>query len=232
MSNPAALKKLLLYSELATVAIKKKLTQRKHFSARSEAGFSLIEMIAVVVMVGILAAIAAPSWFGFVNQRRANAANEAVWRAIQEAQSQAKRTKLTHGVSFRKQGDIYEMAIHDGDTPDADDWQPLGQELGLQQGQLVLQTNVTAGSENQAGTGNAALTTDARTITFDQLGTLPSITNPNLDGDNDGTPEGLIVLVGLRGQDSNPVERTQRCVKVTTLLGALKTEKRAQCNLP
>lgn len=231
MSSPAALKKLLLYSELAKVATKKKTSQRKHFSARSDAGFSLLEVIVVVVMVGILAAIAAPSWFGFVNQRRANAAHEAVWRALQEAQSQAKRTKLTHGVSFRQQGDIYEMAIHDGDTPDADDWQPLGQELELQQGQLVLQTNVDDGEPNQAG-GNATLTEDARTITFDQLGTLPSITNPNLDGDDDGTPEGLIVLVGLRGENGNPVERTQRCVKVTTLLGALKNERGSQCNLP
>jgi len=45
---------------------------------QSDSGFSLVELIAVVMMVGILAAIALPGWSAFVNRQRVNKANDAV----------------------------------------------------------------------------------------------------------------------------------------------------------
>ncbi|MCJ8279579.1 MAG: prepilin-type N-terminal cleavage/methylation domain-containing protein, partial [Rivularia sp. ALOHA_DT_140] len=38
-------------------------------------GFTLIEVLVVIAMVGILSAIAAPSWLGFVARQRLNKAN-------------------------------------------------------------------------------------------------------------------------------------------------------------
>ena len=53
-------------------------------------GFTLLEVLVVMIMVGILSAIAAPSWLGFVNNQRINASQTKIFQAIKVAQSDAK----------------------------------------------------------------------------------------------------------------------------------------------
>jgi len=53
-------------------------------------GFTLIEILVVVAMVGILSAIAAPSWLAFTNNQRLAASQTKVFQAIKTAQSDAK----------------------------------------------------------------------------------------------------------------------------------------------
>jgi prepilin-type N-terminal cleavage/methylation domain-containing protein len=53
-------------------------------------GFTLLEVLVVMVMVGILSAIAAPSWLGFVNNQRINASQTKIFQAIKVAQSDSK----------------------------------------------------------------------------------------------------------------------------------------------
>ena len=54
-------------------------------------GFTLIEMITVVIIVGVLSAIAAPNLLGWYNRQRANSTLSKVEGAIKEAQRQAMR---------------------------------------------------------------------------------------------------------------------------------------------
>lgn len=67
----------------------------------NDAGFSLLEMLTVVAMIGILSAIIAPNWIGFVQRQRVNKANDAVMAAIKQAQTEAKKQKINYSVSFR-----------------------------------------------------------------------------------------------------------------------------------
>jgi prepilin-type N-terminal cleavage/methylation domain-containing protein len=79
---------------------------------RSSRGFTLIEMIAVVLMMGILSAIVAPSWLAFIKTRHLNVAQNQVYQAMRTAQSQAKKEKLTYHASFREQNNIVQWAVH------------------------------------------------------------------------------------------------------------------------
>ena len=63
-------------------------------------GFTLVEMIAVAVIVGIVAALAAPSLLGVLNQTRVKEGVGQVESAIREAQKQARRRGRTCKIKF------------------------------------------------------------------------------------------------------------------------------------
>jgi prepilin-type N-terminal cleavage/methylation domain-containing protein len=184
-------------------------------SLKGDAGYTLIELLIVIIIIGVLAAAAAPGWLSFISQRRVTAANEFVLRALQEAQNQAKSKKLSYTVSFRTQDGVPEVAVYqtkksDGSNLDPYNWKSLKTELGLQQGQVLLGTNLTEENKKQ---NNINYTLDAtkNKITFDYLGALPT-----------GADTGLAIVVAA-GKDGNAIDSTKRCVKVETLLGGLKT---------
>jgi len=75
-------------------------------------GFTLIEVLVVIAMVGILSAIAAPSFLAFANNQRLRAANGKVYSAIAEAKSKAKLDKVTVFAEFRQNGDQAEYSVY------------------------------------------------------------------------------------------------------------------------
>ena len=58
---------------------------------KQDNGFTLVEMIVAVIIVGVLAAVSAPNLLGWYNRSRANATLDKVEGAIKEAQRQAMR---------------------------------------------------------------------------------------------------------------------------------------------
>lgn len=84
----------------------------------SSQGLSLLEVIVVVVIVGILAAIAAPSWLKYVANQRVTAARDEVRQGILLAQSSAIAHRSSWRFSIREIDDHLAWAIH----PDSVDW--------------------------------------------------------------------------------------------------------------
>ena len=59
---------------------------------KSNSGFTLTEMIVTIIVIGVIAAIAAPNFLGLLNRNRINDAAQQVEGAFKEAQRQALRT--------------------------------------------------------------------------------------------------------------------------------------------
>ena len=175
----------------------------KSQSKRSNQGFTLFEVVFVALIIGILSAIAAPSWLAFVDTRRLTTAQDQVYRAMREAQSNAKRDKVTWQASFREKNGVVLWMVHRADftPPDPPDNPPY---LPWQN----FDPNVRLDSET-----DLTLSNSVRQVLFNYQGC--PVYNPGADC---GTL-GRITL------SSNNGGTAKRCVIVSTLLGALRTAK-------
>ncbi|MFO7029520.1 pesticin [Limnospira fusiformis CCALA 023] len=109
----------------------------------NQSGFTIIEMLVVALMVGILSAIAAPTWLMFANRQKVRTVNDRVYNAIQEAQSQAQLTSLGRSLEFGEHQGIpaYRIYLTSGGRPDDDNagWQTLDVNGEINEGQITLQ---------------------------------------------------------------------------------------------
>jgi prepilin-type N-terminal cleavage/methylation domain-containing protein len=193
----------------------------------STSGFTLLEVLVTIVIVGILSAIAAPSWLSFVDRQRLNKANDTVLAALREAQTKAKNTKFSYSVSFTTKDNEPKVFIHRHDvTPSDDNWYSLGRDSGVNTEKFLLGTNLEGSNTKKSGEPIYAAAFDAdkpQTITFNYQGVLES---------TDGNPfdTGLKILLAIPKPDT-PTEASdvKRCVIVETLIGGIRTAKDEDC---
>ncbi len=185
----------------------------------SSSGFTLLENLIVIVAISILSAIAAPSWLSFVEVQRLNTAQDEVYRAMRQAQSQATKDKLTWQVSFREENGIVQWAIHKAEAgkfiPDgirANDnlWHKLDSNIRIdkeQNNKGEKETTLRNKSSQQAWR-----------IIFNYQGC------PVYEVGNECTQTSLQALGQITFYSQN-ASKIKRCVYVSTILGAMRMGK-------
>ena len=199
----ALLKILRGSDDLRKSTTKEQTSLLKMSSTPTDSGFTIVEVLMVVIMVGVLSAIVAPSWLSFSNRQRLNKSNDLIYQAVKEAQSEAQKTKLPYTVSFENNNGIPRLSVHgEDDGPTTWSWK-----------------NITE-TENKL----ELILDDGDKIVFNYDGTVDE-TSPIQPEEADTEPGKVVIaLSNVSGNSS------KRCVSIRTLLGSLQTGQGSSCN--
>jgi len=192
------------------------------------AGFTLLEMLAVVVIIAVLAAIAAPGWLRFIQRQRVSAVKSDLVQLLRQAQQEAISQRAPVMVG------IYSLS-----NTAPDDLPPSGEDLPTVK-VFLEPIDLAAGEDfgaadgdieelgpNSLRPGMAQLDvfgfdadgnkdTSLRTITFDHQGM------PREQRDS------LPIVIDITPED----DAVRQCVVVASLLGTIKTAENDACENP
>lgn len=176
-------------------------------SRKNEAGYTIIELLIIVLILGIFASIAAPSWQAFITRQRVRTVNDRLLQSLRTAQSEAKRTKRDITIEFNTNTstppvDPPTVKIYIADSTKTPPIQtPPIQTVTFDGGGEIKKGQVTLST-------NAVGANPPNSITFDYLG------NPST------TP---FVVTVAPANSTNSAAR--QCARVDTLIGGMRTDE-------
>ncbi len=187
--------------------------QSKSKTQHSEAGFSMIEVVTVVIIIGILSAIAVPAWDAFVQRQRIRAINNQILSTLQSAQTQARGNKESMSIVFYA-GDNIKRFFEAGDSKLSYKVFPTDQYNNDNEikEDIPSETLNIDGNINEDKIEIVVFTEndpDPEVINFNDQGAIPEDKN---------TP----VYITIRTEDR---EDGQKCTVIQTLLGSMRTDE-------
>jgi Tfp pilus assembly protein FimT len=172
----------------------------------TNSGFTTLELIIIIVIIGIIFAIAFPSWLNFIERQRLNKAQNQLYLALQSAKSNALKEKMTWQVSFREQTGVVQWAVHTAEdgifSPPNLYWNNLDSNIQIYK------------NPNKKGT--------CETTFYQKQQQCPTIGPWRVQFNYKGNTNGQLGQITLISKNLN---KYQRCVYVSTLIGGIKTGK-------
>ena len=113
---------------------------RRRRNARRSKGFTLLEVLVVLVMISILVAIAVPAWHQFWANRQTTAARNELRLGIQQAQQAAITHRGAWRFSLREVDGRIEWAVHanEVDIENVNAWESLAPNIVLNSADTTL----------------------------------------------------------------------------------------------
>lgn len=192
---------------------------------RSVAGFTLIEVLVIIIIIGVLFAIAAPGWEAFLSRQRITSGREQVLQVLRQAQSEARTSRTArvvvfdvnppNGVPRVTSAPFRSASTFPVPLNSVSNWKALGSG-DTPSNALRMRTNIN----NQIvfdGNGAVAQSSNLLNIPVNQFAALPNSSEP-----------GFAVTVSS-GRVPAAQTDTRRCVIVQTLLGSTRLAEGANC---
>jgi|JFJP01.1.fsa_nt_gi prepilin-type N-terminal cleavage/methylation domain-containing protein len=198
-----------MYKSLLKAIAPKRIRYRANASIYRDFGFTLLELLVVIAMVGILSAIAAPGWLSFANNQRLNSAQSQAFTTIRLAQSNAKRSQTNWQATFRNSPKISQYAVH-----------PV-----LSDSATEAEWNALPWQNFDAGVTIVEDTESAPKTTFTKVSIVPEPDVYQIQFKANGSPNGSIGRITFK---TNSGDR-KKCVIVSTLLGSVRLAENSGC---
>ncbi|WP_293356211.1 MULTISPECIES: Tfp pilus assembly protein FimT/FimU [unclassified Microcoleus] len=184
-------------------------------SRNDDNGYTLLELLIVVILLGVLASIAAPGWLGFINRQRVRTVNDRVFQSLRLAQSEAKRTKRDIVVTFNLPvpGQPPTATINT-DPPQTPPLQTVTFDGGgeIKPGTITVLTNATV---------PVASGVPVNSIVFDYQGNIKNLPPSG----NPAIRNGRFVVSVFPAGSSGP----KQCAIVETIIGGMRTDEGPEC---
>lgn len=185
------------------------LLRRPDYSHGHQKGFTLLELLVVIAMVGVLASIAAPGWLGYLDRRRVVTTQDNVFSAIRSAQTRAQERRQEYQFSIREEAnDVIEWAVH-ASTIDPTTTGGIAWEESLSD---AVEINTVTTFE----VANAGTPAEYHFIRFDYKG------NVNIPAGGALPLQLTLSSVNAPGDDASDL--TAKSIVVQTILGTLRKE--------
>jgi len=168
----------------------------------STAGYTLIEMMAIVIIIAVLAAIAAPSWLAYATRQRMNAVESDLVQVLKQARETAvsRRSDIHVRIQEAEAKPTVDVIIGELANPRSTRTEVLGPG-DLPDDAIILRTPDDPDN----------------VITFDYQGTIRDSASTEF-------------VVEIRPVSNDNDDRWRQCAAVATLLGNVKTARGADCD--